>query len=89
MKCPILCGQCCEYWRDVVEAEGSICPHEGLRGCKLPRKDRPQGCLDYMCEIAQAVLDGLITKEKGLEWKMECYQFLPKEYRCPTSNPPT
>jgi len=61
--CPIMCGECCSYWRDVDELKDahptehwSTCPNETDLGCRLPREKRPQACNDHMCEKAEAVL---------------------------------
>ena len=68
LVCPIACGVCCvEYWREVVEPEfpeQEVCPHLGPKGCKLPRKDRPDGCIEYMCELAEMARAGGVTKEQ-------------------------
>jgi hypothetical protein len=63
MPCPIMCGECCSYWRDVEELVDEnqkdfwqSCPNETDLGCKLPREERPEACNDHMCEKAEAVL---------------------------------
>lgn len=80
VTCPMRCGQCCDYWRDVdslAEAHPDrqswqACPHDGRAGCRLPRKDRPPECTAYLCDTARLVLRGRITKEEGLGRKEHC-----------------
>ena len=79
-KCPISCGQCCSYWRDVPElcrSEGPYCPHEGTKGCRLYRKNRPVACTEYLCDVAQAVLDKKITLKEAVSMKEDGLEFLP------------
>jgi hypothetical protein len=62
--CPIACGECCRYWRDVDELTTKFpnqsywqsCPnHDETKGCTLPRNERPDVCNEYLCEKANAV----------------------------------
>ena len=89
--CPIMCGQCCaDYWRDVpelAEAAGPSCPHEDPRGCALSREDRPPACTDYLCEIAETVLLGMISARRGMRLKMGCRRSLLPELRRARSAP--
>jgi hypothetical protein len=78
-RCEISCGQCCDKWREVeslVELATSTawtkdrCPHEGVSGCILARRDRPEECVIYLCDISLKVkrhelrlCDGLRIKE--------------------------
>lgn len=86
MKCPIQCGQCCDYWRDVPELvtdavmrpNARCCPHHETRGCGLARKDRPEACVDYLCGVAEAVIEKRISRAEGLRLKMECYDEVPR-----------
>lgn len=66
VACPIACGECCSYWRDVDELTVKYpdckvwqpCPHlEENEGCTLPRNERPHICKEYLCGKASAVVD--------------------------------
>ncbi len=71
--CPLRCGQCCDdYWREVVYSDGLTCPHNGLRGCTLPRRVRPDDCVRYLCGVAAAVRDGRISRRTGMQLKEQC-----------------
>lgn len=66
VSCPIKCGKCCSYWRDVVDSEYhhlDKCPNmgEGNMGCMLKREDQPFECKYYLC------LDAI--KALGLDWE--------------------
>lgn len=86
--CPLRCGQCCEYWRDVpdlvadaaMRPNAQTCPHEGARGCKLARVDRPAECVDYLCGVGLAVLSGQISRPEGIRLKEHCHIEVPKSY---------
>jgi hypothetical protein len=84
--CPLRCGQCCEYWRDVwlLADEAAAhhpnavqCPHEGRRGCRLPRGERPLVCLDFICGVAKAVIDGKIDHNEGVRLKEDGHLDVP------------
>jgi len=83
MKCPIQCGQCCAYWRDVfseeVWSELIECPHMGPKGCKLPRNKRPDPCIEYLCEIADEVMHERIELRQGVAYKKDCLSELPPD----------
>jgi len=64
ISCPIACGECCQYWRDIDELTAKYpnqsywqpCPNnDPENGCKLPRNERPAICNDYLCSKAEAV----------------------------------
>jgi hypothetical protein len=64
IPCPIACGECCRYWRDVDELVEKFptqsywqdCPNlDETKGCILPRNERPDVCNEYLCEKANAV----------------------------------
>jgi len=76
-RCPILCGKCCNrYWTNVGDITNDPkfrykdtkgkCPHMGKAGCKLPRKDRPESCLEYFCSAALAVREKKISLQDGI-----------------------
>jgi hypothetical protein len=77
VRCPLQCGQCCDYWRDVPELVTDAvmkpnaveCPHLTDRGCGLQRKDRPEECVDYLCGVACAVIDQRISRAEGFRLK--------------------
>ena len=62
--CPIMCGQCCMYWRDIIELvekfptsnSWSECPNRGDLGCTIGRECRPAACNEHLCERAEAVV---------------------------------
>lgn len=63
--CPICCGECCMYWRDVEEllekfpreSIWSTCPNnDDIKGCLLPRNERPTACNHYLCDKASAIV---------------------------------
>jgi hypothetical protein len=71
--CPICCGDCCRYWRDVEEllekfpqqSIWSNCPNnDEQKGCLLPRNSRPSICNHYLCDKARAIVypDGHTAK---------------------------
>ena len=62
--CPISCGLCCE---DVIAKRR--CPHLGPHGCLLPRDDRPTGCQLYLCGIAKACDEGLLSVDDARRLK--------------------
>lgn len=63
--CPVACGECCEYWKDLLYSEPEFfpgltrenakdmydCPNLTEEGCRLPRAARPPGCLGFSCEM--------------------------------------
>lgn len=78
--CPLRCGQCCDYWRDVsrlVKECGSVgsayrrpdCPHLGKAGCKLPRAERPIECTNYLCDTATNLINGIIDRNEAVSRK--------------------
>jgi len=83
--CPLRCGQCCDYWKDVpelaIDAAGRpnsvSCPHQGRSGCTLQRKDRPEACVDYLCGVSEAVIYGAIDHEEGIHLKEHCHMEVP------------
>jgi len=87
--CPLRCGQCCEYWRDVpalvadaaMRPNTEVCPHEGGRGCTLRRGDRPAECTGYLCDVAMAVADGSIDHNEGVRLKELGHICLPYKIR--------
>lgn len=79
--CPLRCGQCCDYWRDVErlvrEAGGvdaayrqGVCHNLGRAGCKLPRAERPVECTMYRCDTVQALMAGDLTWDEA-KWRKE------------------
>lgn len=81
MMCPLQCGQCCDYWRDVPELTKHVsapeCPHLGADGCKLPRRRRPPACVKYVCGVAQAIIAGRISPDRGADLKEKGYDDMP------------
>jgi len=83
VKCPIACGVCCDqYWRDAVDAPAELlqCPHQGKKSCTLPRAQRPEGCREYLCDLADAVLNGRMTKKRACRYQILGLHFEP-QYR--------
>jgi hypothetical protein len=86
--CPLRCGQCCEFWRDVPELFSDAverpnvleCPHLGRDGCGLRQVDRPVACRDFICGVAQAVIDGKINHNEGVRLKENCYLDVPYRF---------
>lgn len=76
IRCPVSCGACCDFWKDVPSvAFGMLteailgpayaeCPHLTERGCRLPRKKRPIECTSYLCELAKLALEDLVSEEE-------------------------
>ena len=65
-ECPIGCGCCCGFWKQALphaEAVDGHCPNLGNAGCKLPRKERPAKCNEYLCRAASAALHGDLLLE--------------------------
>jgi hypothetical protein len=64
VKCPVMCGKCCEMWTEVAALKKYVlerftrspCPHLGDRGCKLPRADRPIECIGFVCQLGLLAL---------------------------------
>ena len=82
VECPLQCGQCCDYWKDVDVLRHRYstavdCPFLGKDGCTKPRDQRPLPCLEYICEVGQAVIDGVITHNEGVSYKEQGEEFLP------------
>jgi hypothetical protein len=63
ISCPIACGECCSYWRDIDELTAQYpnqsywqpCPNNTETGCRLQRNERPDICNEYLCHKANAV----------------------------------
>jgi hypothetical protein len=51
-QCPIACGRCC-----------GDCDRLRSDGCLDPRGARPAYCNTFLCEIAEAVVAGSMSKE--------------------------
>lgn len=87
MKCPIHCGQCCDYWRNVSELVSDAvmhpntvsCPHLSEHGCSLQRNDRPVVCVEYLCGVAQAVIAKQISFSTGVRFKADHLNEVPAE----------
>lgn len=92
VPCPIGCGKCCKYWRDVDElkylAEAKPkrvrCPNLRENGCKLKRSRRPAECNNYVCELGALAVTGRVTiedAERVLEAgkQEDAFEFLGKE----------
>lgn len=65
VSCPVACGHCCKTgWASVLSLRykfgngenGEPCPHLKEPGCELARKDRPNGCVSFLCPLGMAVL---------------------------------
>jgi hypothetical protein len=54
-ECLLRCGWCC-----------GDCFDKGESGCLLPRNERPDYCNSFLCDIAEKVRDGKMSKEEGL-----------------------
>ena len=87
-QCPIPCGSCCDYWMDVEQLctsrkqglIGGECPYASEWGRVLSRKNRPDECLYYLCEITIAVIDHVITKIEAQELQLLACQCLSLEH---------
>lgn len=73
VRCPVSCGECCGYWKDVTALERLIqeiypqyreCPHLSDEGCKLPRNKRPVECTAYICELGILAVEKMVTEEE-------------------------
>jgi len=77
IRCPVACGCCCDYWKDVpsvafMQLSKEIvgpsfpleCPHLKDNGCCLPRKKRPLECLIYLCELGILATEKMVTEEE-------------------------
>ena len=71
-ECPVQCGYCCRTsWATVLSlrykfgepGKDQLCPHLKNNGCELPRKDRPNGCVSFLCNIAWHVQADRLTVE--------------------------
>jgi hypothetical protein len=70
LRCPVACGVCCGYWKEVLllacaQAGPELpeeCPHLSGTGCRLPRKSRPLVCLTYLCELGILAIEGRVTQ---------------------------
>lgn len=70
-RCPVSCGACCGFWRDVIDLkpvsekkpEARFCPNLRSTGCYLKRPHRPLECRGYVCEL------GMLTLEKKVSWE--------------------
>ncbi len=79
--CPLSCGYCCQTsWHSVkalakkfmleaarAQLTNDPCPHQGPEGCELPRDERPETCLTFVCDLSMALTNGDVT----LEWAKE------------------
>lgn len=73
VPCPVGCGRCCKYWREVKELEHIAaskpdrerCPNMRSQGCKLKRSRMPLQCRAYLCELAGLALTGDVTIEEA------------------------
>lgn len=70
--CPIMCGTCCDYWRDIPELTEdeppdtvwNKCPNLTETGCKLPRNERPEECVAYLCtQAVNALFPDRVTQQ--------------------------
>jgi hypothetical protein len=66
-ECPTGCGSCCfdpqiKACRPTV---GGWCKHHTDIGCKLPDKERPWQCNEYLCEEVAANTPGYKEKTNG------------------------
>lgn len=83
--CPLQCGVCCDmYWKNVRAFENcsqATCPHQQEWGCELKRNERPDECVYYLCDIAEAVIDRSITKleAEGL-LEQACHSLLVEDW---------
>jgi len=84
IRCPVACGVCCDYWKDVpsvafMQLSKEIvgpsfpleCPHLKDNGCCLPRKKRPLECLIYLCELGILATEKMVTEEE-ITHTLEC-----------------
>ena len=70
LRCPVGCGLCCGYWKEVlllaceqvVSELSEECPHLSDTGCRLLRKNRPLACLTYLCELGILAMEGRVTQ---------------------------
>jgi hypothetical protein len=68
--CPIGCGFCCKYWRQVKELahlarrDVDRCPYLRKTGCRLKRSKMPVTCRAFTCELAILALEGLVSREE-------------------------
>jgi hypothetical protein len=63
IQCPVSCGWCCDYWRDVFPLypeEITECPNLTSKGCRYQLEDRGEACGCYLCELGMAVCNGEI-----------------------------
>lgn len=75
IKCPVHCGMCCTYWKDVIDLAPLIakypnepeCPNLRENGCKFKRRDMPFQCKSHLCELAMLAIDKLVTQEQILK----------------------
>lgn len=73
VPCPVGCGRCCKYWREVRELEHIAqskpdrerCPNLRDSGCKLKRSRMPLQCKAYLCELAGLAIMGKVTVEEA------------------------
>lgn len=86
-KCPISCGSCCEqYWKDVPRlaaiAKGrEVCPYLGDKGCRLSRAKRPNECVYFLCDIAEAVAGRAITRVEAEDLQVQaCHGLLVEDW---------
>jgi hypothetical protein len=70
-ECPIQCGFCCETgWSSVLSlrykfGELPDCPHLTTEGCELPRGERPNGCVSFLCRLARYVKAGRLSVDEA------------------------
>lgn len=70
--CPVNCGRCCRFWRQVRSLshlsdrnrDADRCPHLRKNGCRLKRSKMPAECRAFLCELGYLAHEGLITAEE-------------------------
>jgi len=50
----------------LIDKHKDKCPFMGKAGCKLPIKDRPLDCIDYLCVLAKRTIQYELSKEQAL-----------------------
>jgi hypothetical protein len=72
IKCPVHCGMCCTYWKDVVDLAPLVarypnepgCPNLRKNGCKFKRRNMPLQCRSHLCALAMLAVDKLVTQDQ-------------------------
>jgi len=64
----------------VAHGLGDLCPHHGVKGCKLPRKARPANCTGFLCPVAESVIVGDLTLDQGRQVTRDLMPWLYRRY---------